>query len=239
MHDTRPWYVGVLAAAGALLFAAALASGGYSYVVGFDAVAPAGSALWPGVLYNVTLFSLFAMHHSLLARSGVKHWLHARVGPALERVLYVILASGLFLWCCLAWEPLPGVWYTLLEPWRWIGLAVQGAGVVVTVLAARAVDLRELAGLRTPRQATGAPLDRPLETHGVYGWVRHPMYLGWLLLVAGAPVMTATRGWFAVTSLAYLMVAIPFEERSLAAAFGPPYRAYQRTVRWRMLPGVY
>ena len=51
--------------------------------------------------------------------------------------------------------------------------------------------------------------------------------------------MTSTRLLFAVISVAYLVVAIPFEERSLVAHFGSPYEAYRRQVRWRMLPGIY
>ena len=48
-----------------------------------------------------------------------------------------------------------------------------------------------------------------------YGWVRHPIYSGWFLIVFAVPVMTLTRLVFAVTSSAYLLIAIPFEERSL------------------------
>ena len=74
---------------------------------------------------------------------------------------------------------------------------------------------------------------------GPYRWVRHPIYLGWLLLVFGVPHMTATRLAFAAISSAYLVVAIPFEERSLVETFGDEYRRYQQAVRWRLVPGVW
>ena len=51
--------------------------------------------------------------------------------------------------------------------------------------------------------------------------------------------MTANRLLFAVVSSAYLILAIPWEERSLVAAHGDPYRAYQRAVRWRVIPGIW
>jgi protein-S-isoprenylcysteine O-methyltransferase Ste14 len=51
--------------------------------------------------------------------------------------------------------------------------------------------------------------------------------------------MTMTRLTFAVISTLYLAIAIPFEERSLIETFGADYASYRRTVRWRMIPGLY
>ena len=79
----------------------------------------------------------------------------------------------------------------------------------------------------------------PLRTDGLYGFVRHPVYFGWVLVVFGAPVMTMTRLTFAVISTAYLALAVPFEERSLIETFGPDYASYRKRVRWRMIPGIY
>jgi protein-S-isoprenylcysteine O-methyltransferase Ste14 len=78
-----------------------------------------------------------------------------------------------------------------------------------------------------------------LETRGVYGFVRHPLYLGWVLFVFGTPVMTATRATFAVVSTMYLVIAVPWEERSLVEVFGSDYEAYQKKIRWRIVPGIY
>ena len=65
--------------------------------------------------------------------------------------------------------------------------------------------------------------------------MRHPIYLGWLLIVFGMPHMTATRLAFAVISSVYLIVAIPFEEPSLIDSFGDEYRRYRQIVRWRLI----
>lgn len=219
---------------GATVFALSLAYGAYSYVIRFDMLAAPGStAIWPAIA-NVVLFGAFALHHSVLARTGVKRAVIRRVGEALERPLYVWLSSLLFLLCCWLWQPLPGVLYSAAPGWRVVGVGVQLAGVVVTLLAARRLDARVLAGLRP----SGGP-DAALEISGLYGLVRHPIYFGWVLMVLGAPHMTATRASFALTSMAYLAVAVPFEERSLVATFGEAYRHYQRRVRWRMVPGLY
>jgi protein-S-isoprenylcysteine O-methyltransferase Ste14 len=238
LHGTST-LVRALQVVGAVLFVVSLATGGKAYFQAFDATAPAGTALWAPLAIDIALFSAFALHHSVLARTRLKQWIHQRVGIDAERALYVILASTLFLACTQLWQPLPGTWYALSGAWWWVGAAVQAAGVLVTLLAARTLSLRELMGLDPSRQA--APQHEPptLETRGLYRVVRHPIYFGWVLFVAGAPLMTHTRLLFAVVSVAYLVVAIPLEERSLIANFGDPYLAYRRRVRWRMVPGIY
>jgi methanethiol S-methyltransferase len=65
------------------------------------------------------------------------------------------------------------------------------------------------------------------------------LYLGWILLVFGAPRMTGDRMLFAVVTTAYLVVAIPWEERSLAGSFGDAYARYKQAVRWRLIPFIY
>ena len=79
----------------------------------------------------------------------------------------------------------------------------------------------------------------PLRTTGVYALVRHPIYLGWILLVFGTPSLNGTRLVFAAVSTLYLAIAVPWEERALLATFGAEYRTYQNRVRWRMVPGIY
>ena len=74
---------------------------------------------------------------------------------------------------------------------------------------------------------------------GPYRWLRHPIYFGWVLFVFGAPAMTNGRLLFAGLSTLYLVVAIPLEERGLRAEFGQAYVDYQRTVRWRLVPGIW
>jgi methanethiol S-methyltransferase len=111
------------------------------------------------------------------------------------------------------------------------------AGLIMTAMAASSLDPLELAGIR---QAFGWPLRRRgLITTGPFGLVRHPLYLGWVLLVWGLPVMTGTQFVFAAISTAYLVIAVPFEERELMRTMGAEYEAYARVVRWRILPGLY
>jgi protein-S-isoprenylcysteine O-methyltransferase Ste14 len=63
-----------------------------------------------------------------------------------------------------------------------------------------------------------------------YRYVRHPLYVGWLLTFWSAPVMTSAHLFFAVMTTAYILIAIRFEERDLIAIHGEKYRRYRREV---------
>ena len=78
-----------------------------------------------------------------------------------------------------------------------------------------------------------------LQVAGPYAWVRHPVYLGWLLAAFGPAHLTGDRLAFAAISSVYLVVAVPWEERTLVRTFGVHYEEYKRQVRWRIIPYVY
>lgn len=250
----------------AAAFAASLGYFLYAYLFLFGpAFVGVDLELWAALerplQWNVLLFTAFALHHSVFARTGAKDLIRRLVPPALERALYTLVASILFVIVCWLWQPVPGTAWTLPGLWRWIGAGAQLAGIVLTIVGARALDVWELAGVRQVlalrasalrrtqgrpepgRRTAGrhAPVDRlpVLKTTGLYGFVRHPLYFAWVLLVFGAPDMTMTRLSFGVISTLYLAVAIPFEERSLIETFGPSYASYRTKVRWRMIPWLW
>jgi methanethiol S-methyltransferase len=188
------------------------------------------------VAIDVLLFTGFALHHSLLARPGVKRWLEPVLSPQLERTVYVWIASLLLFVTISCWRSLPGRAYQHVGLWavpHWIAIA---AGLWITARATGLIDPLQLAGIR---QARGDQRNVPFIAAGPYHLVRHPIYLGWLLIVFGGPDMTWTRLLFAVVSSAYLAIAIPFEERSLVESLGERYRQYQKNVRWRLIPGIW
>jgi methanethiol S-methyltransferase len=225
---------------GALLFTAALALFLYAYFVRFGRPAPAGAGA-AGAIADVALFTVFALHHSALARTGIRARVARLVPAGLERSIYVWTASLLFIGVCVLWQPVPGELYRLDGAWALAGYAVQALGVALTACGAAAIGMLDLAGVQAAREGAGAPPAAPaaLATSGLYGVVRHPLYLSWVLVVFGTPHMTMTRFVFAATSTAYLAAAIPLEERTLAAQFGDAYLRYRARVRWRMIPFLY
>ncbi len=212
-------------------FAALLAGGlDHGARAGTGRATPLGA-----VAIDVALFSSFALHHSLFARGPVRRLVSRWLSVELERPAYVWLSSLWFLLVVVAWQPLPGTVWQLSGAGAWLLRAGQVTGGVILLRAAARLDMWELVGVRTAGETAPA---RGFTTRWPYGWVRHPLYLAWVLVVACAPVMTASRLLFAGISTLYVLVAIPLEERTLRAQRAD-YDAYRRKVRWRILPGLY
>ncbi len=251
--------------AGAGLFLASLVYFAWFYLVLLGRPVSVPEDRVPAALViNISLFTVFALHHSLFARTGVKALVKRLLPPEAERVAYVWIASLLLIAVCLLWQPLPGVAWEATGAARWLLHALQVAGIALTLKSAGRIDIWELAGVTpiataeaSPAAAPAEPLSAPsassaasaasaapaapsaLEVGGPYRWLRHPIYFGWVLFVFGAPAMTSGRLLFAGISTLYLVLAIPLEERGLRAEFGQAYVDYQRRVRWRLVPGLW
>ena len=232
---------------GATVFVLSLSYFLYSYWVVFGRTAD-GALRASAVIWDVALFSAFAAHHSVFAREPVRRRL-ARTFPHLERSVYVWVASLLFIVVCWLWQPVAGVVWELDGPARVAAVVVHVGGIVFSVYSASLIDAFDLAGVRqlndqrpTPNaQRLPNPDSQPEEfkTTGPYGLVRHPIYLGWFLIVFAIGTMTMTRLVFAVVSCAYILVAIPFEERSIMASSGGAYDRYTKRVPRKLIPGLY
>lgn len=206
----------------------------FSYLVRFATIVPGPPQAMP-IAIDVVLFSIFALHHSVFARERVRDWVGRHVPPGLERSFYVWLASLLLIAVVSWWQPTGGTAWSA-SGWAWWALhALQIWGVWLTLRSAALIDVFDLAGVR--QTASVDPIE--FKTTGPYGWVRHPIYSGWFLLVFGVGTMTGTRLTFAVVSSLYVLIAIPFEERSLLATTGGAYNRYVNQVKWKLVPGIY
>jgi len=80
------------------------------------------------------------------------------------------------------------------------------------------------------------PLERPsaLITEGPFRFSRHPMYLGFVLLITGVAVLLGSVVAF-LAPMAMLMtleiIFIPYEEKTLEEIFGQKYSDYKKRVR--------
>jgi protein-S-isoprenylcysteine O-methyltransferase Ste14 len=216
---------------GGALFVGSLAYCTWWYLVALAAPAPGPS--WPALAFDALLVGLFALHHSLFARESVKARAARLVSHRLVRPLYVWTASLLLIVVCASWARVGGDLYRVSGIRAALHAAVQLGGVWLIAWSVRGIDALELAGIR--REAARGPL----QIAGPYAFVRHPLYFGWVLAVFGAAHMTGDRLAFAAITTLYLLIAMPWEERSLLRSFGSDYTRYARAVRWRLIPFIY
>ncbi len=217
---------------GGALFVFALACCAYAYAFVWGRAVPFTPAAMP---VDAALFSAFALHHSLFARESIKARMSHVVADSLLRSVYVWVASMLLIAVCLAWRPVGGEVYRHTGVLAGAHAAIQILGAALIVRSVRAIDALELAGIRQPSEVPAASL----QTTGPYGWVRHPLYSGWLLLTFAPAHLTGDRLCFSAIAALYLLIAMPFEERALAKSFGTTYTQYRRHVRYRLVPYVY
>lgn len=83
------------------------------------------------------------------------------------------------------------------------------------------------------------PALREIKTKGMYRFVRHPIYLSYLISLSSyLSANTSTENFLVVLCTFGLLIArIYFEERHLSLT--PEYRAYQKRIRWRLIPFVF
>ncbi len=193
-------------------------------------------------LILLLVFTLvFAVSHSILARLSVKSRIRTRMGDrayeGLYRITYNVLAVVTFMpiFVVLGLQPGNDVW-NLQGFWAVVFRVLQLIGLVGLTTSVLQVDTGRFAGTRQLRAyLSGEPLplpDEPLRTDGLYGFVRHPLYLFSLLVLWFTPSMTLNWLVFVIAATVYFVVGSLFEERTMVDLFGEPYVQYQRDVPW-------
>ncbi|MBZ5602287.1 MAG: isoprenylcysteine carboxylmethyltransferase family protein [Acidobacteriia bacterium] len=185
------------------------------------------------LLIDSALLALFAIQHSVMARPWFKRSWTAIVPEPVERSTYVLFSSlALILMFC-AWQPIGGVvWKVSSDALEAVIFGLYVAGLSIVLLSTFLIDHFDLFGLRqvylylTGRKYTHPNFRTPL----FYRYVRHPLYVGWLLTFWSAPVMTVAHLFFAIMTTAYIFIAIQFEEADLVAIHGDVYQKYREQV---------
>jgi steroid 5-alpha reductase family enzyme len=116
------------------------------------------------------------------------------------------------------WEPIGGVVWSVDNLYgRGVITALYAMGWLVVLISTFQINHFDLFGLRQVWFYLKGEPYQPLKfgTPGLYKLVRHPLYVGWLMVFWPAPVMTVAHLVFALMATAYILVAIQFEERDL------------------------
>jgi len=148
--------------------------------------------LTEALIVNLVLMSLFAIQHSVMARPQFKAWWTQFVPKTVERSTYVLFATAALALLCWQWRPIPmEVWHvsTRQRPISWLPVAPR--------LGDRADEhlhdqpFRVVRVYQVAKNFTGSALpDAKFKTPLLYNFVRHPIYLGFIIAFWAAPVMT-------------------------------------------------
>jgi methanethiol S-methyltransferase len=193
------------------------------------AVAPTAEA----IIVNLLLMSVFALQHSVMARKPFKRWWTQYVPASVERSTYVLFSSLALVLLFWQWRPIPAPVWHIDDPQ--IAMAMTGLslfGWVIVFTSTFLINHFELFGLhQVANNLAGRAMPAPrFRTPLYYQFVRHPIYLGFIIAFWAAPTMTIGHVLFAAVTTAYIIVGIMLEERDLLELFGDEYRRYKGRV---------
>ncbi len=190
-------------------------------------------SLVPALVIDAILLSLFAVQHSVMARPWFKRAWTKLVPGAVERSTYVLFASLLLALLFWQWRPMRGqIWDVRNQAGQFMLMALFAIGWLLVLFTTFLIDHFELFGvkqvyLHLKRQPYEPPA---FKTPALYRFVRHPLYLGFIIAFWATPRMTFGHLFFAVMCTAFILVAIQFEERDLVSFYGERYIEYRKQV---------
>lgn len=168
--------------------------------------------------------------HSFLASMQVKNYFSITC-PSLVpyyRIIYnfiALLGLGILLPFSISIE--------LYSSSQIIGSIVSVIGIIFVWLAFRSFNIREFLGFQSESQ-------KELVVTGMYRFVRHPLYFGIMILIAGLYLLFPSENMLItlLVTYTYIWIGSRLEERKLRVVYGESYTIYAQKVK-SLIPYVY
>ncbi|MEJ2007233.1 MAG: isoprenylcysteine carboxylmethyltransferase family protein [Acidobacteriota bacterium] len=153
--------------------------------------------------------------------------------PLIKTAIFIVLVPGTVTGL-LPYLLVRGHAHLTPSGWRWAGTAPLVLGAWIALWCTWEFS--------TAGQGTPAPISPPrvLVRRGLYRWVRNPMYLGALLVLAGETILFGSLTlleYACIVALLFHLFVVLYEEPELARKFGADYASYRQNVpRWLPRP---
>jgi uncharacterized membrane protein len=200
----------------------------------------------------ILIFILFVLIHSITVTAWFKDICKNAFGDTFMRVFYralynlvalvTVVIALYFIWR----EPDRGIWSAPTALW-WLLRGIQLAGFAFGALSFEHLDGGEFMGFKqiwryaARREVAGnieGLTQKELVTGGVYGIVRHPIYLAGIVIFTANPDITVNGLMISVLADVYFLFGALIEERRFLRIFGDQYREYRKRVP-RLIPGLH
>lgn len=186
------------------------------------------------------VFHLIAFYivHSLLATAKLKK-IAKQEWPSIfkyYRLLYNLLS---ILWltfivklCVYEW----GLSEPILKSHWVLGLVLLGMGFLIVFGSLMQIDIKSFIGIRSDDE-NNPPI---LTQNGLYGLVRHPLYLGVIFSLIGLLALHFSQFTLSlvIITIVYILIGIELEEKKLTVEFGKDYVLYQQKIK-KLIPFIY
>jgi methanethiol S-methyltransferase len=199
----------------------------------------------------IIVFLIFVFIHSITAVRWSKHFCKRALGDTFMRVWYrflynlVSFITGAIAIYLIGQVPDRGPWEGPVW-FCWMLHLIQLAGLAIAALAFEYLNMREFMGFTqvwrylTRGEVSGdmaGMMGKELITSGVYGMVRHPMYLAGIIIFTFNPNITVNSLLITVLADLYFLFGVFIEERRFLTIFGDEYRTCMKHVP-RLIPSL-
>ncbi len=191
---------------------------------------------WTALPANALLLASFPLTHTWLlspkGRRFMSRLVPLGIGPKLSWTVFAAISSFQLLYVFWLWSPSGVVWWQAAGPLRMaIGAAAGGAWLLLGKSMADAQ-----LGVQTGYVGWSSvflnrkAVYKPFATHGLYRFVRQPIYISFALTLWLTSTLTPDQFVLAAAWTGYCVAGAALKEKRFLRCFGDAFRKYQNEV---------